>query len=69
MVPCKHDPSASIAIGVNLNSDYGYWLNQELEARGREEVKNFVWRSPFRFVAVDEESENEDPWDWICSVC
>jgi len=38
MIPCKHDEDASIALELVLESDYGHWVNQELELRRREEV-------------------------------
>jgi hypothetical protein len=77
-IPCQDDHNASIVVDLHLKSDYAHWLNKELDARRREEVSGFVWRAsyfvPQPLVAVEEEEEEEaaqenDPWEWICSVC
>jgi hypothetical protein len=75
-IPCQDDHNASIVVDLHLKSDYAHWLNKELDARRREEVSGFVWRAsyfvPQPLVAVEEEEEaaqENDPWEWICSVC
>jgi hypothetical protein len=66
-VPFLHDCETSVQLELLLQSEYAYWLNQELEAR-RQEESSFSWRrTPFFKVA--EEEENESPWEWICCVC
>jgi len=73
MIPCKHDQEATISLGLLFCSDYGHWVNQELDTRQREEVKNFMWMTPFRMsssdVLVTEDEDADGSWDWICSVC
>jgi hypothetical protein len=76
-IPCQDDHNASIVVDLHLKSDYAHWLNKELDARRREEVSGFVWRAsyfvPEALVVVEEEEEEaaqeNDPWEWICSVC
>lgn len=76
-IPCQDDHNASIVVDLHLKSDYAHWLNKELDARRREEVSGFVWRAsyfvPQPLVMVEEEEEEaaqeNDPWEWICSVC
>jgi hypothetical protein len=77
-IPCQDDHNASIVVDLHLKSDYAHWLNKEVDARRREEVSGFVWRAayfaPQPLVAVEEEEEEaaaqeNDPWEWICSVC
>jgi hypothetical protein len=77
LVPCKHDDDASIAIGLALCSDYGYWLARELETRRRLEGSG-LGASPrrgahLRSSELYEEDSRDDHenylWDWICCVC
>jgi len=78
-VVSTHDPDACIAMSVLLQSDYVHWLKQELDARRREEVKAFVWKSPFRLCESsskqvhyhidDDDTEEDSIWEWICGVC
>ena len=74
-VVSTHDPDAFLTISVLLESDYAHWLRQELDARRREEVRAFVWKSPVRVVDIFEPTpsydveEEEGLWEWICSAC
>lgn len=78
-VVSTHDPDAHLTISVLLESDYAFWLNQELDARRREEVRAFVWKKPVhrpvRVVDIYESSpefdgeEGEGIWEWICGAC
>jgi len=78
-VVSTHDPDAHLTISVLLESDYAFWLNQELDARRREEVRAFVWKTPVyrpaRAVDIYESSPefdgegDEGIWEWICSAC
>jgi hypothetical protein len=75
-VVCSHDPDACVTLSVMLESDYALWLRNELDARRREEVNGFVWKSSFRVLpdvyneVVDEENDEEDSlWEWICGAC
>ena len=75
-IPCQDDHDASIAIDLFLQSDYCLWFHKELEARRRQdEARGFMWRAPYfatteaaESLEEDEDIEN-DPWQWICSVC
>jgi hypothetical protein len=75
-IPCQDDHNASIVVDLHLKSDYAHWLNKELDARRREEVSGFMWRASYfvpEALVVEEEEEaaaqENDPWEWICSVC
>lgn len=72
-IPCQDDHDASIALDLLLKSDYAHWLNKELDARRREEVSGFSWRAayfvPDKKLDTEEQEEENDPWEWICSVC
>ncbi|CAB9516667.1 expressed unknown protein [Seminavis robusta] len=71
----SHDPDACVTLSVMLQSDYAHWLRRELDARRREEVAAFVWKSPFRVVDLYDDSplpgdeEDESMWEWICGIC
>jgi hypothetical protein len=66
LVPCKHDEDATIALGLALCSDYGFWLSRELAARRRDEAAGFL--APF-LTSEDEADDRDYLWDWICCVC
>jgi hypothetical protein len=69
LVPCKHDEDATIALGLALCSDYGFWLNRELAARRKDEASGFL-RGTSPFLVSDEDEDDHDYlWDWICCVC
>jgi len=74
-VASSHDSDACITLSALLESDYAHWLRKELDARRREEVKAFVWKTPFRVVDVYEtpvvmdEEEDDSLWEWICGAC
>ena len=78
-VVSTHDPDACITLSVLLESDYAHWLRHELDARRREEVKAFVWKSSFRVMdgydaapavtEVEDEEEDDGIWEWICGAC
>ena len=75
-VVCSHDPDACVTLSVMLESEYALWLRNELDARRREEVNGFVWKSSFLVLpdvyneVVDDENDEEDSlWEWICGAC
>ena len=77
-VVSTHDPDACITLSVLLESDYAHWLRHELDARRREEVKDFSWKKSLGFMGaydsvpavVELDDDEEDSiWDWICGVC
>jgi hypothetical protein len=68
LVPSDHDDDATIALGLALCSDHGFWLNKELEARKKDEAPGLRRATPFHLVE-DEEDDHDYLWDWICCVC
>jgi hypothetical protein len=72
IMPCTHDPKASVTFSLLHHSDYAHWLYKELDARKREEVKGFVWKAPFRRVVEpikNDDTADDDLWDWVCGSC
>jgi hypothetical protein len=41
------DDASSLTLSINFQSDFALWLQQEVDARKKEEVSRFKWTAPF----------------------